>query len=95
MADHPASSISGAKLLAMRQVLLLCFRSIDTSGNRKEALKETVKDVMIFWSMARIETICERSCEHKLEKHGVQMMLRTSKSKGKASAVKVDDFKKR
>ena len=62
LVGHPASAINGAKLLTTRQVLFLCFRSIDTSGNRKDDLKETVKDVMSLRTMARIETMCERSC---------------------------------
>ena len=60
LVGHPTSSINGAKLITMPQVLLLCFRSVDTSGNRKDALKETVKDVLTLWNMARIETMCEK-----------------------------------
>ena len=93
MVGHPASSINGAKLPTMRQVLLFCFHAIDKYGNRKDAFKETIGNVMTFWNMARIETICERSGERKLEKlweewRGLQ------KSKDKAAAGKVDNFKK-
>ena len=39
-----ASSIS-AKLPMMRQALLFCFHGIHKSGNRKDALKETIRSV--------------------------------------------------
>ena len=68
LAGHPASSINGAKLSTMRQVLLFCFHAIDKYGNRKDAFKETIGNVMTFWNIARIEAICERSGERKLEK---------------------------
>ena len=68
MVGHPASSINGAKLPTMRQVLLFCFHAIDKSRNRKGVFKPTVKNLMTFWNMERIKTIHERRCERMLEK---------------------------
>ena len=42
---QPVSSINGAKLPTMRQVPLLCFHGVNKSGNRKGALKETIRSI--------------------------------------------------
>ena len=68
MVGHPTSSINGTKLATIRQSLLFCFYAINKTGNRKEAFKETVENVVTFWSMARIVAIYERICKRKLEK---------------------------
>ena len=68
MVGLPASSINGAKLPTMRQVLLFCFHTIDKSVNRKDVFKVAVKRVMTFTNMARIATINERTCGRKQER---------------------------
>ena len=62
-------------------------------GTGKTPLK-TVKGVITFCNMARIETIYERSCECKL-KNLWEEWRGFNKGKDKAAAGKVDDFKKR
>ena len=83
----------GVKLPTIRQVPLFCFHAIDKSGNRKNALKKTVKGVITFCNMARIETIYEISCECKLKKLWEEWRG-LKKGKDKAAAGEVDDFKK-
>ncbi|KAG7159060.1 hypothetical protein Hamer_G024796 [Homarus americanus] len=66
LVGQPASSIRGSKLPTMRQVLKFFFHTVNESGDRQETFKETVRNVLTFWNLARIKTISERGCREKL-----------------------------
>ncbi|KAG7172797.1 hypothetical protein Hamer_G007042 [Homarus americanus] len=70
----------------MRQVLKFFFHTVNESGDRQETFKETVRNVLTFWNLARIKTISERGCWEKLTRS-------LQKSRDRAAKDKVENFK--
>lgn len=92
LVGQPASSIGGSKLPATRQVLRFFFHTVKESGDRQEPFKETVRNVLTFWKLARIKTISERGCQKKLTMLWEQWRS-LQKSQGRAAKDKVEKFK--
>ncbi|KAG7160802.1 hypothetical protein Hamer_G024967 [Homarus americanus] len=92
LVGQPASSIRGSKLLTMRQVLKFFFHTVNESGDRQETFKETVRNVLTFWNLARIKTISERGCREKLTRLW-EHWRSLQKSRDRAAKDKVENFK--
>ncbi|KAG7155567.1 hypothetical protein Hamer_G030873 [Homarus americanus] len=92
LVDQPASSIRGSKLPTMRQVLKFFFHTVNESGDRQETFKETVRNVLTFWNLARIKTISERGCREKLTRLW-EHWRSLQKSRDRAAKDKVENFK--
>ncbi|KAG7169603.1 hypothetical protein Hamer_G028848 [Homarus americanus] len=92
LVGQPASSIRGSKLPTMRQVLKFFFHTVNESGDRQETLKETVRNVLTFWNLARIKTISERGCREKLTRLW-EHWRSLQKSRDRAAKDKVENFK--
>ncbi|KAG7171644.1 hypothetical protein Hamer_G014784 [Homarus americanus] len=92
LVGQPASSIRGSKLPTMRQVLKFFFHTVNESGDRQETFKETVRNVLTFWNLARIKTISERGCREKLTRLW-EHWRSLQKSRDRAAKDKVENFK--
>ncbi|KAG7164901.1 hypothetical protein Hamer_G017308 [Homarus americanus] len=92
LVGQPASSVRGSKLPTMRQVLKFFFHTVNESGDRQETFKETVRNVLTFWNLARIKTISERGCREKLTKLW-EHWRSLQKSRDRAAKDKVENFK--
>ncbi|KAG7160682.1 hypothetical protein Hamer_G031500, partial [Homarus americanus] len=76
----------------MRQVLKFFFHTVNESGDRQETFKETVRNVLTFWNLARIKTISERGCREKLTRLW-EHWRSLQKSRDRAAKDKVENFK--
>ncbi|KAG7156415.1 hypothetical protein Hamer_G006168 [Homarus americanus] len=76
----------------MRQVLKFFFHTVNESGDRQETFKETVRNVLAFWNLARIRTISERGCREKLTRLW-EHWRSLQKSRDRAAKDKVENFK--
>ncbi|KAG7158405.1 hypothetical protein Hamer_G027380 [Homarus americanus] len=92
LVGQPASSIRGSKLPTMRQVLKFFFHTVNESSDRQETIKETVRNVLTFWNLARIKTISERGCREKLTRLW-EHWRSLQKSRDRAAKDKVENFK--
>ncbi|KAG7162007.1 hypothetical protein Hamer_G026772 [Homarus americanus] len=92
LVGQPASSIRGSKLPTMRQVLKFFFHTVNESGDRQETFKETVRNVLTFWNLARIKTISERGCREKLTRLW-EHWRSLQKRRDRAAKDKVENFK--
>ncbi|KAG7175687.1 hypothetical protein Hamer_G029943 [Homarus americanus] len=92
LVGQPASSIRGSKLPTMRQVLKFFFHTVNESGDRQETFKETVRNVLTFWNLARIKTISETGCREKLTRLW-EHWRSLQKSRDRAAKDKVENFK--
>ncbi|KAG7163287.1 hypothetical protein Hamer_G004402 [Homarus americanus] len=92
LVGQPASSIRGSKLPTMRQVLKFFFHTVNESGDRQETFKETVRNVLTFWNLARIKTISERGCREKLTRLW-EHWRSLQNSRDRAAKDKVENFK--
>ncbi|KAG7168695.1 hypothetical protein Hamer_G028045 [Homarus americanus] len=92
LVGQPASSIRGSKLPTMGQVLKFFFHTVNESGDRQETFKETVRNVLTFWNLARIKTISERGCREKLTRLW-EHWRSLQKSRDRAAKDKVENFK--
>ncbi|KAG7157989.1 hypothetical protein Hamer_G014858 [Homarus americanus] len=92
LVGQPASSIRGSKLPTMRQVLKFFFHTVNESDDRQETFKETVRNVLTFWNLARIKTISERGCREKLTRLW-EHWRSLQKSRDRSAKDKVENFK--
>ena len=63
LVGQPANSISGSKSPTARAALRCFFHIKDQCLDRYVAFKKTVDNVLLFWAMARIPTLHQRTRE--------------------------------
>ncbi|XP_055838250.1 uncharacterized protein LOC129906492 [Episyrphus balteatus] len=102
LVGYPSHQITGCKLPSNRQVLSTLFFNLRiVKLNLKESARLVIREVLIFWEKARIQTKYEKDAIVKLEKlynewrnhqRNKNKTLESTKNKIKEFALKMDDL---